>query len=246
MLRSSRYPRTLSVLVFFLAALAAAAAPAHLILCVPSATDSAELARKLETWRKGGRITAGQLLKVARGVTSAETIPSNAALGAVAVLEFADEAALTRWQQSPEAKLAAGMTATRVDLISRLEVAGRDSRTAVFLIAEYEIMVPPARYREYVDGYVVPQMNAWKKAGLITGAFMYTARERAGAPFHAMLLLEHRDAQAFARRDDVKDESRAQLASIPSWKALSDVKATIRTEKFLSRATLAESTSPQR
>ncbi|MSU50461.1 MAG: hypothetical protein EXS37_15480 [Opitutus sp.] len=60
-----------------------------------------------------------------------------------------------------------------------------------------------------------------------------------------MLLLEHRDAQAFARRDDVKDESRAQLASIPSWKALSDVKATIRTEKFLSRATQDAATGPR-
>ncbi len=47
-------------------------------------------------------------------------------------------------------------------------------------------------------------------------------------------------AQAFARRDAVKDESRKQLAADPAWKALSDVKATIRTEKFLTRATLAE------
>jgi hypothetical protein len=158
----------------------------------------------------------------------------------VAIVEFANDAAFALWQKSPESKLPAGLVATPADLLSRLEVSPRDSKTAIFLLAEYEIAVPPARYQECVDGYVMPQMNAWKDAGLITGARMYAVRDRAGAPFHALLVLEHRDARAYSRRDAVKEESRKQLAAIPSWKALSDVKLTIRTEKFLTRAMLAE------
>jgi len=230
----------LSAAACCLGAFAAFAAPAHVILSASTTANAGELPRQLAAWRQAGAIATAQLLTVVTGARSAETVPPNPTLGAVAIVEFADEAALTRWQQSPTSKLAPGVIATRVDLLSRLDVTPRDSTAAVFLIAEYDITVPPARYQEYVDGYVMPQMNAWKKSGLITCAVMFAARDRAGAPFHAMLLLEHRDAATFARRDAVKDESRKQLAADPAWKALSDAKATIRTEKFLTRATLAE------
>ena len=240
------FRHTLSVAAFCLGAFAAFAAPAHVVISVSATANPGDLPRQLAAWRQAGAISGAQLLNVVAGAHSAETVPPNPALGAVAVVEFADEAALTRWQESPAAKLAPGVVATRVNLLSRLDVTPRDSNAAIFLIAEYDITVPPARYQEYVDGYVMPQMNAWKKSGLITSAVMFTARDRAGAPFHAILLLEHRDAATFARRDAVKDESRKQLAADPVWKALSDVKATIRTEKFLTRATLAELPAPAR
>ena len=222
------------------AALGAAAAPAHVAITAPAAAATGEFATRLAAWRQSGAIVSAQLLGVVPGARSAETVPPNAALGALALVEFADEAALARWEQSPAAKLAAGFSVARVDLLAQLAVTPRDSAHAVYLLAEYEIMVPPPRYQEYVDGYVMPQMRAWKTSGLITGAFMYAARDRAKAPFHAVLVLEHRDAAAFARRDAVKDESRKELAADPKWKALSDVTATMRTEKFLSRATRVE------
>ena len=226
-------------------AVALDAAPAHVILTVPPAPAAAALAGQLTAWRQSGAIASAQLLNVVSGARSAETVAPNPALGAVAVVEFADEAALARWTASSEPQRVPGLVATRVDVLSRLEVTPRDSHAAVFLIAEYEIGVPPARYQGYVDGYVVPQLNAWKESGLITGAVMYGTRERAGAPFHAMLVLEHRDAAAFARRDAVKEGSRKELAALPSWKAWSDVKAAIRTEKFLTRATLAAVPGPR-
>jgi hypothetical protein len=234
------FRRTLSAAAFCFGALAVSAAPAHIIISVSPSAAPGDLPRQLAAWRQAGTISAAQLLNVVLGARSAENVAPNPTLGAIAIVEFADEAALTRWQQSPASKLAPGMVATRVDLLSRLDVTPRDSKAAIFLIAEYDIIVPPARYREYVDGYVMPQMNAWKNSGLITSAIMFAARDRAGAPFHAMLLLEHRDAATFARRDAVKDESRKQLAADPTWKALSDVKATIRKEKFLTRAIFAE------
>lgn len=148
MILAPRFSHALAVIVFCLVShVAAGAAPAHLIVCAPSSAGSGELSRKLAAWRQSGSIAAGQVLAIVPGARSAETVPPNTALGAVAVVEFADEMALGRWQKSPDAKLPAGFTATRVDLLSRLEVVPRDSRVATFLIAEYEIMVPPAATR---------------------------------------------------------------------------------------------------
>jgi len=125
-----------------------------------------------------------------------------------------------------------------VDLVSRLDAPGRDSAQAVFLLPEYEIApsVSPAAYKEYVDGYVMPQMTEWIAIGLITSAAMYAARVREGAPFHALLILEHENDAAYARRDAAKDEARKKLAAIPAWKAFHEGKAAIRTEKFASLA----------
>ena len=222
------------------AVLAAAATPPQVVLTVPPGAAAGRLAEELHSWNQSGVITGAQLFNLVPGARSSETVPPNSALGSVAIIEFSDEAACSRWKKLLAAQEFSGHVATSVDVLSRLEVTPRDSKAAVFLLAEYEIMVPPERYRDYVDGYLMPQLNAWKKSGLITSAVMYATQNRAGAPFHAMLVLEHRDAATFARRDAVKDESRKQLAADPVWKALSDVKATIRTEKFLSRAILVE------
>ena len=217
----------------------------RVILTVPADPASGGLAPNLAAWRQTGVIVAAQLLNVVPGARSAETVPPNPSLGAVAVVEFADAAAFIGWKASAEPKRVPGLVATPVDVLGRLEVTPRDSHAAVFLVAEYEITAPPGRYQDYVDGYVMPQLDAWKKSGLITSAVMFAAHDRAGAPFHALLLLEHRDPPTFARRDAVKGESRQALASVPSWKAWSDVKAEIRTERFLSRATLAEGFGPR-
>jgi hypothetical protein len=225
--------------VWSMASLATAATPMHVILTVPPGPFPGRLAEKLHAWEQAGAISGAQLMDVVAGERSSNTVAPNSALGAVAIVEFADEAAFARWKKMLSATDAPGPVVTPVDVLSRLNVTPRDSKAAVFLLAEYEIMAPPKRYHDYVKGYVMPQLEAWKKSGLITSAVMYATRNREGAPFHAMLVLEHRDAATFARRDAVKDESRNQLAADPAWKALSDVKATIRTEKFLTRATLA-------
>ena len=147
----------------------AAAAPAHIIISAPATAKTAELATQLAAWRQDGAISRAQLLDVVRGARSAETVSPNSALGALAILEFADAAAQARWEKSSASKLAAGLVATRVELLSRLEVAAPGSSAAVFLLAEYDIMVPPARYQEYVDGYVMPQMRAWRRETFTSG-----------------------------------------------------------------------------
>ncbi len=231
-------PALLAALFFGLGGRPAAAAPAHVLVTVPPGAASGDsLEAQLAGWRQTGVLSSVLMLDSGGG--------KEAAFAAFAVLEFPDEDTLERWQKAGARELGPGVIATPADAIIRGESSPRDSSKARFLVALYDVSVPPERYAEYVRGYVAPQMEGWRAERVLTSYALFAARERAGAPFHSALVMEYRDDRALARRDGVKDAVRQRLgATNAAWKALSDAKLNVRTEKSLTPCAWVELPPP--
>ena len=86
-------------------------------------------------------------------------------------------------------------------------------------------------YKPYVAGYVIPQMKGWIQEGVLSSYNLYLNRYYAGTPWDALLVLEYKDLESFGQRESVVAKVRAALSSDPKWKALSENKKNIRTEK---------------
>lgn len=87
-----------------------------------------------------------------------------------------------------------------------------------------------AAYKRYVEGLVLPQLKGWIAAGVLSRYRLFLNRYPVGDPWDALFVYEYRDLESFGRREAVMARVRAPLRADPAWKALNDVKATIRSE----------------
>ena len=215
----------------------AAAKPAHIIITVPATTVAGDLPAKLASWRQSGLISNVVL------VESESNQESN--FSTVAVLEFPDDGARNKWEHDAAGDLGAELIVTRANSLVYGEKSPRDSSIARFLVSQYQVHVSPEHYTEYVDAYVVPQLEGWKDAGLLTSYGAYLAESESNAPWQSILVMEYRDEHALSRRDEVKTAVRAELAEIdPDWKAFSEIKQSLRTETSLTRSRWVELPPP--
>jgi phosphate transport system substrate-binding protein len=236
--RAGRGALFLAALALGLGPASGDAAPAYVVLTVPAGAAGAEsLPAQLARWRQTGIVSSAVLLESAGA--------RDRAFETLAVVEFPDAETLGRWQLTGARELGPGLIATPVDALIRGESSPRDSSKARFLVAFYDVQVPPERYRDYARGYIEPQMEGWRAERALTSYALFAARERSGAPWHSVLVMEYRDDRALARRDEVKDAVRRKLgATDASWKALSDAKTVVRTEKSLTPASWVELPAP--
>jgi hypothetical protein len=212
-----------------LAVYAAVAAPTYILITVPSgAPGGAGLPALLAEWRQTGMVADLWLLNSSQR--------EKATFDSLAVLQFSDDAAVSAWQRNCASHMGAGAITTKVDTLARGETFPRDSTKAIFLAAQYDIMASHAKYREFVKGYVTPEMEALRTRNILTSYFLFAARDHASAPWHSLLIMEYRDSVALDHRSQAMDEVRSQLASNATWKALSDAKPSIRTERSLTQA----------
>lgn len=164
---------------------------------------------------------------------------------AMAILNFNGAQSEARWyeetRQTPagltqqELALATTIESTPVDLV-RDGAGGQTPVNPVFLVIPYKYLVSDTAYRQYLDGYTVPQLKGWIEAGILARYSIVQDRFPAGRPWNAMLLLEYRSDAALAARDAVKARVRAKLAHDPTWQAISANKAHIRDELSLTVA----------
>jgi hypothetical protein len=110
---------------------------------------------------------------------------------------------------------------------------GGASRTPAVLVIPYETHVSPAEYLAYLDGYTVPQFRGWMKAGVLDSFDILTSRYPAGRTWSALIILRYHDDAALGRREETVARTRAALAGDPKWKALSESKKNIRSERML-------------
>lgn len=185
-------------------------------------------AAALRSWKARGLLTGYRLL-FAR-------YPDRGGWDALEVLRFADDGALARWRKAtPEAldprllALAGSVETTPVEFVRG---EGAPSSDPSVLVIPYQVLIPPAEYVDYLDGYTIPQFHGWMKAGL-DGFDIATSRYPAGRPWNALITLRYRDDVALGRREEIVRTTRAALAADPRWKAYSDAKKDVRTENLL-------------
>lgn len=168
---------------------------------------------------------------------------------AMAFLDFNGAAGLARWNSTrqerpagltqPELALTSAIESTPVSLVGEA-TADSAAQHPVLLVIPYKYLVTNDAYREYLDGYTVPQLKGWISAGILSSYSIVMDQYPAGRAWNAMLVLEYRSDTALAERDAVKTRTRAQLAHDPKWLAISKSKANIREELSLTVADDAE------
>jgi hypothetical protein len=193
--------------------------------------------RRLERWRARGILKSYRLLF--------NRFADAGSWDALEVLTFADPAAAARWAHiertapaglDPRAlRLATALSSAPSDL-ARSSGTDADERAGPFLVIPYETLVSVPEYERYFDGYTLPQLRGWSEEGVLGGFELHLARYYAGRPWSAMLILRYRGDEALDRREAVVAKVRGALAADPAWKAFSDDKKAIRTEKQLAVA----------
>ena len=169
---------------------------------------------------------------------------------AMTVLTFTHYADTQRWKElertAPGGLSAKGLRLAKpVDTYSAdLAWSGGDPKSAdsssVYYVIPYEYAAADS-YRKYVDGYVIPQVSGWIREGVLANYRIFMNRFPVGPPWDALFIYQYRDLEAFGRRDEIVAKVRKTLVDDPAWKALSDIKQTMRTE---SENTIAESVAP--
>ena len=159
------------------------------------------------------------------------------------ILRFDHFADVARWTRI-EAKAAGGLATAERSAVVPVEsdladvyhsgaAADRDPAKAVCMLIPYSVATDMDKYRHYVDGYVVPQMDAWIKRGVMSGYAIYVNQNGAGSAWDALLVLEYNGYEGLAQREILKAKVREDLAANATWKQWSMDKSHIRNEQRL-------------
>jgi hypothetical protein len=171
---------------------------------------------------------------------------------AMVVLHFRHFADTARWteveRERPSGlsakglRLARPVTTVSADLTWQDAVPGADARGAVFYVIPYTYLTTYAEYKNYIDGYVVPQVRGWMKEGVLSGYRIYMNRYSVGMKWDSLFVYQYKDLATFGRREATLARVRESLKDDAEWQRLSAIKSKLRTE---SENTIAEQIVPR-
>lgn len=189
--------------------------------------DTAAFEERVKTWKTSGAVTDVTLLEHNPSAQPADELPLFAAL---AILRFADDAALAQWEKDAAAALGANVQIRRADVL--VDAGARaDASKAVFAVNHYGALVDRDAYAAYTQAYIVPNMANQHESGVMAAYTMYLEREATGSHPRAVLVKEYFDRDAFVRSDAIKDaHKKVLLDTNPEWKRINDTKDKVRTD----------------
>ncbi|GEM_PF-452008 len=213
--------------------------PTQVILTLPPGAVAQEnYSELLSVWRN-----SGQVLNVLQLDDARSEAPGFARM---AVLEFESDHSYQAWKRTEAAKLRAPIDVQRADVLLHGEKTPRDSNHSIFHVNAYDVFASPKDYARYVTDYIKPNMENQKDKQILLRYTMYLDREPRGGKLRSVLVMEYRDAVAYAARDAVKDEFKAHLlATNPTWKRINDTKDSIRADAWTTIARYRELPPPQ-
>ena len=97
----------------------------------------------------------------------------------------------------------------------------RDDPKAVYDVSYYKFKIPLAAGKDFIQGYVTPQLEAFMKEKVLAGYGLYLNNYE-GADWSYLILSEYTDANTFDLRVSNKGKIRSLLD--PAWKTLHDIK----------------------
>jgi len=192
-----------------------------------------ELTPLLSSWRKAGNVAGLLLLTQGRSEKSERT----AKFESLAVLEFSSEQAYLTWQHDLAPRLPAGLIVRRADILAQNQAQNIDHTRAIFVVNTYAPKVPPARFNEFVQGYVKPLYEVMFGTKHLIGYAAYLERGEPGQA-DAINVLEYRDAASFSAITVIKTNLRDQVAAaVPTYNQFDKIKDTLRVDGFGTTAT---------
>lgn len=230
----------LATLLLLVMAFPAFAQPAHVVVRLPAGErEPTGLSELLSSWRQSGHTS---------NVTRIDsTQAQDPGFATMILLEFPSEGSYQAWEREESAKLVAPLLFRRADLLAKGEITPRDSNKSVYKVNLYQPTVPLQRYREFVDGYITPLMEAQRTQRILVGYWMYVERGASSASTgQSILVLEHRDSVAFERATEIKADIRARLtASHPTYPKFHELKDGLREDISGTMAKYTEIPAPQ-
>jgi hypothetical protein len=156
---------------------------------------------------------------------------------AMLVLRFPDFGDVARWnaieRDSPGGLDAGGLALARPDMTVPADVEWTSpdpaERDRIYYILPYEYQ-NAAEYRQYIPGYLLPQLKGWMQDGALAGYDILMNRYPVGPSWDSLVILKYRDLESFGRRQTVLDRTRVGLREDKVWNEWSDRKAKIRDE----------------
>jgi hypothetical protein len=97
----------------------------------------------------------------------------------------------------------------------------RGAAKAVYDVSYYKFKVPLTAGKDFVQGYVTPQLQAFTKENVLAGYGLYLNKYE-GTDWSYLILSEYSDTKTFELRVSNKSKIRSLLD--PAWKALNDIK----------------------
>jgi len=233
-----------ALLALGLSALPAQAAPTNVLIRTPAGTPApAGLPELLSKWRQSGQVSNVLFLTQGRP-EKADAPDRKAQFGAFVVLEFLSEGSYEAWQKEAAPALPAGLIVHQADALAHGELSPRDSNRSVFIVNAYTPIVPAARFREFVDGYVHPLYEAMRGTKHLVRYTAYLERGETGQAM-AFNLLEYRDPVALNAVVAVKNSLREKVAAAtPTYNQFDKIKDTLRRDGFGTIASYTELPPP--
>lgn len=198
--------------------------PAYALITQPVGKGApADYAAQLAAARTAGEISDVVLVK------SKPSEEGPLGFDTLAVVEFPNEAAYTKWSTDAAPKLGTDLIVRRADLLVD-DRAKTHSANPAYVVSHYEALIPAAEYTKYTTDYIKPNMDGQKRGGIMAGYAMYYEREPvAGTPGNRTVLVkEYIDEAAFNRAGPIKDKHKIELLKNPEWKKINDTKETLR------------------
>jgi hypothetical protein len=156
---------------------------------------------------------------------------------AMLLIRFHDPADVAGWnaieRDSPGGLDAEGLALARPELTvsadlewTAVDPAEKD-RVYYFLPYEYQ---NAGEYRQYIPGYLLPQLKGWMEGGVLAGYDILMNRYPVGPSWDSLLIQKYRDFEAFGRRNQIMESTRVGLRTSKSWMDWHERKGKIREE----------------
>lgn len=195
----------------------------HAIVTFPQTTTiTPDSQARVESWKRAGLTSRSQLLAAQPG-------QDKAGFSSILLLDFRNEKAYAQWYEQAKKELDANARIRRADVVRSDGKAPPTVAAAVYVVSFYDTLVEPAAYKTYTDQYILPNMHSQQRFGVMARYAMYLERESNGTKGRSILVMEYKDKDAFARREEVKDKGAKKLLENPQWKQYNGTKSTIRT-----------------
>lgn len=204
---------------------------AHVLLFVPSGKSTpADLPARLKEWKASGALSNVVLLNAFGGDLGAQE--DQPGFSGLAILDFPNEAAYEGWRANDASSLGSDVVPSRVDVLLDRRGKKNDPAKSIYVVGEYESLVPAQDYQDYTDAYIEPNMANQYHSGIMTRYTMYLEQEATGGLRHpkAVLVTEYASQAEYDRKKAVKDAYKAVLLSgtHPEWARINDEKKNLR------------------
>jgi len=178
--------------------------PVHAVIIAPAGASDTAITKLLAQ-----KATATDPAALRIVATKVEEGPG---FGSLTFLEFPSEVAYEQWRTQRGVGLVAPVAVKRLDVLVQHQGVSHNRSASVYKVNAYRSKVAASAYGDFAANYIAPLMEGQVEKGIMLDYAMYIERGAVGEAL-VWLVVEYRDAAAFAAADDIKPKVRSNLTA---------------------------------